>query len=89
MLCFWYDTDQPLEDQSRENTLYVHVFGDFGTQPMPYHWDRFYWCIKGMAQSVGALTVPMPHFVDDSAMIGRRRRALDRGGDKMRRFLHL
>ena len=87
MLCHWYDTELPLDEQDRENTLYVHVFGDFGTQPMPFHWDRFYWCVKGMARSVGALTSPMPHFVDDCALIGRRKRRIDRGGDRMRRFL--
>ena len=70
MYVWWFDVDQPLESQDKPNTLYVHVFGDFGTAPLPGIWDAFFRCVKGIARVAGALTLPMPHFVDDSSIIG-------------------
>ena len=70
MYVWWFDVDRPLEDQVRPNTLYVHVFGDFGTSPMPGVWDKFFRCVKAMAQLDGVLKSPMPHYVDDNSLIG-------------------
>ena len=35
MYVHWFDVNLPLEGQKAPNTLYIHVFGDFGTSPMP------------------------------------------------------
>ena len=67
---WWYDVDRPLADQAGPNTLYAHVFGDFGTAAMPGVWDRFFRCVKAMATLEGVLTLPMPHYVDDNSLIG-------------------
>ena len=70
MYVWWYDINLPLESQNGPNTLYVHVFADFGTAPLPGIWDKFFKCVKAMATFDGILTLPMPHFVDDSSLIG-------------------
>ena len=70
MYVWWYDVDRPLADQAGPNTLYAHVFGDFGTAAMPGVWDRFFRCVKAMATLEGVLTLPMPHYVDDNSLIG-------------------
>ena len=41
MLIWWYDVDRPLDEQEEPNTLYCHVFADFGTAPLPGIWDMF------------------------------------------------
>ena len=87
MLVHWFDIEVPLDQQSEPNTLYLHKFGDFGTGPMPGIWDSFVRCTKAMARSEHVLTKPMPHFVDDLAMIGRRRRSTDRDARKLARWL--
>ena len=70
MYVHWYDVDKPLEEQQAPNTLYVHVFGDFGTSTLPGIWDLFVKCLKGMAMVEHILTLPMPHYVDDNGLIG-------------------
>ena len=42
MYVHWYDVDRPLSEQDKPNTLYVHVFADFGTPPLPGIWDMFW-----------------------------------------------
>ena len=70
MYVWWYDVDRPLEEQTGPNTLYVHVFADFGSAPLPGIWDKFFRCVKALATLDGVLTLPMPHFVDDNSVIG-------------------
>ena len=89
MLVHWFDVDLPLEDQERPNTLYVHLFCDFGTGPVPGIWNSFVWCIKGMARGAGVLQKPLPHFVDDLTMIGRRRKSTDRECKRFAKWLQL
>ena len=70
MYVWWYDVDRPLEEQSKPNTLYAHLFADFGTSPLPGVWDLFWRALKLMAKRDGVLILPMPHHVDDNAIIG-------------------
>ena len=77
MYVWWFDVDRPLEEQDGPNTLYVHLFGDFGTSPMPGVWDKFFRCVKAMAQLDGVLKSPMPHYVDDNSLIGPDAESLD------------
>ena len=42
MYVWWFDVDRPLEEQDAPNTLYMHVFADFGTGPLPGIWDTFF-----------------------------------------------
>ena len=70
MYVWWFDVDRPLSEQKGPNTLYMHVFADFGTGPLPGIWDKFWKVCKAMATITGALTLPMPHFVDDNSVIG-------------------
>ena len=70
MYVWWFDVDRPLAEQPKPNTLYMHVFADFGTGPLPGIWDKFFRVCKAMAKVEGVLTLPMPHFVDDNSVIG-------------------
>ena len=83
MLIWWYDVDRPLEEQDGPNTLYCHIYADFGTAPLPGIWDLFWKAIKAMAQHDGVLTLPMPHFVDDNTLIGPTAEEVDSVGDKL------
>ena len=87
MYVWWYDVNLPLEGQSGPNTLYVHVFADFGTAPLPGIWDKFFRCVKAMAELDGVLTLPMPHFVDDSSLIGPDMAEVNRVAEKLRAYL--
>jgi hypothetical protein len=70
MYVWWYDVDIPIVEQDGPNTLYVHMFGDFGTSAMPGVWDKIFRCVKAMATLDGVLNLPMPHYVDDNSIIG-------------------
>jgi hypothetical protein len=83
MYVWWYDVDAPLEAQTKPNTLYVHVFADFGAAPMPGIWNLFFRCLKGMAQQDGVLTLPMPHYVDDNGIIGPTREEVDSVAERL------
>lgn len=87
MYVWWYDVDAPLEEQLEPNTLYVHVFGDFGTSAMPGIWDKFFRCVKAMATLDGVLTLPMPHYVDDNSLIGPEPAAVDAEAEKLGHYL--
>ena len=87
MYVYWYDVHRPLEEQTSPNTLYVHVFGDFGTSTMPGIWDRFFRCVKAMAQCRGILTLPMPHYVDDNSIIGPDKGEVDRVAEQLGDYL--
>ena len=87
MYVWWYDVNLPIEAQSGPNTLYVHVFADFGTAPLPGIWDKFFRCVKAMATLDGILALPMPHFVDDSSLIGPDSAEVDTMGDLLTEYL--
>ena len=87
MFVHWFDIDKPLDVQTAPNTMYVHTFGDFGTSPMPGVWDKFFRCVKAMARVAGALTLPMPHFVDDNSLIGPDQDVVDAEAAKLGAFL--
>lgn len=87
MYVWWYDVDLPLDEQKEPNTLYVHIFGDFGTSAMPGVWDKFFRCVKAMAALDGILTLPMPHYVDDNSLIGPDPRHVDAEAEKLGRYL--
>ena len=77
MYVWWFDTDLPLKDQVEPNTLYVHIFADFGTSALPGIWDKFFRCLKALAIMDGVLTLPMPHYVDDNSLIGPTQAVVD------------
>ena len=87
MYVIWYDVDKPLSEQSSPNTLYTHVFGDFGTAAMPGVWDMFWRCVKAMAEVAGVQRHPMPHFVDDNSIIGPSAAAVDAEAKDLGRFV--
>ena len=87
MYIWWYDVDRPLEKQSKPNTLYAHLFADFGTAPLPGIWDLFWRAIKLMAKQDGVLKLPMPHHVDDNAIIGPTAEEVDRVGDEFTEYV--
>lgn len=87
MYVWWYDTDRPLSEQSGPNTLYVHTFADFGSAPLPAIWDKFFKCVKAMAILDNVLTLPMPHFVDDSSLIGPSEDETDAVADALTRYM--
>ena len=87
MYVWWYDVDLPLEEQEEPNTLYVHVFGDFGTSGMPGVWDKFFRCVKAMAVLDSVLTLPMPHYVDDNSLIGPDADLVDEVAEKLGRYM--
>ena len=87
MLVWWYDVDRPLCDQSEYNTLYVHIYADFGTAPLPGIWNIFFRCVKAMAIYDGVLTLPMPHYVDDNSIIGESDAVVDAQGELLSDYL--
>ena len=87
MYVIWYDVDKPLSEQQKPNTLYTHVFGDFGTAAMPGVWDMFWRCVKAMAKVAGVLKHPMPHFVDDNSLIGPDPAEIDAEAERLGEFV--
>ena len=87
MYVIWYDIDRPLSEQKAPNTLYTHVFGDFGTAAMPGVWDMFWRCVKAMAEVAGVRALPMPHFVDDNSIIGPNAAEVDTEAEALGRFV--
>ena len=83
MLIWWYDVDRPLDEQEGPNTLYCHIFADFGTAPLPGIWDLFWKAIKAMAVYDKVLTLPMPHFVDDNTIVGPTAEVVDAVGESL------
>ena len=58
--------------------LLLHLFGDFGTAGMPGTFKKFLVdVVLGMARSEQVLTLPMLVWVDDCALVGERREAVD------------
>ena len=58
-------------DSSTEESLFVHLFGDFGTNGMPGTFKIFLVdVVVQMARSEFVLTLPMVVYVDDAALVG-------------------
>ena len=57
--------------EDTEMSLFANIFGDFGAAGMPGTFKRFFVdVVVNMARSVRVLTLPMPVYVDDCALIG-------------------
>ena len=64
-------------DDTDKLTLFMHVCGDFGTRGMPGVFKIFFSdVVVNMARSEGVLTLPMPIYVDDMALIGQFKRVV-------------
>ena len=64
-------------DNTDSLTLFMHVCGDFGTRGMPGVFKIFFSdVVVNMARSEGVLTLPMPIYVDDMALIGQFKRVV-------------
>jgi hypothetical protein len=62
---FYATPDSPFQH------LFVHLCGDFGTSGMPGVFKMFFVdVVVNMARSVQVLTLPLPVYVDDCALIG-------------------
>ena len=58
-------------------SLFANIFGDFGAAGMPGTFKRFFVdVVVNMARSVRVLTLPMPVYVDDCALIAPLRSTL-------------
>ena len=57
--------------EDTEMSLFANIFGDFGAAGMPGTFKRFFVdVVVQMARSMHVLTLPMPIYVDDCALIG-------------------
>ena len=64
--------------EDTEMSLFANIFGDFGAAGMPGTFKRFFVdVVVNMARSVRVLTLPMPVYVDDCALIGPCPAAVD------------
>jgi len=69
---FYATPDSPFQH------LLVHLCGDFGTSGMPGVFKMFFVdVVVNMARSVQVLTLPLPVYVDDCALIGAIRMVVD------------
>ena len=58
-----------------DDTVFCHLFGDFGTRGMPGTFKIFLVdCIVNMARSEFVLTLPLEIYVDDAALMGPHNR---------------
>eukprot|EP00966_Prymnesium_polylepis_P104734 2425961-Prymnesium_polylepis.1 len=65
-------------DEASELTLFMHVCGDFGAAGMPGTFKIFFVdVVVQMARSEFVLTLPLPVYVDDCALIGARSDRVD------------
>ncbi len=87
MYVHWFDVDTPLSEQSAPNTLYMHVFGDFGAAPLPGLWEKFFRCVKAIAEVLGIVKDPVLTYVDDNSFIGAKQYAVDAEAERMAKFL--
>ena len=68
-LFWWYAVDAAAPPD--QMWLYMHVCGDFGAAGLPGTWKIFFTdVVVGVARSEEVLTLPMPVYVDDCALIG-------------------
>ena len=79
---FFFIWDNVFDGTCGQDTLYVHVCGDFGAAGLPGEFKLFFAdALDGMARSEGVLTLPMSIYVDDTAHLGPDAAALDREGE--------
>ena len=84
----WFDVREADDSMSLEMFLYLHVCGDFGTSGFPGTFKIFFTdVVVNMARSELVLTLPMPVFVDDMALIGKIRAELMREWNSFKAFL--
>ena len=84
----WFDVREVDESTSMSMFLYMHVCGDFGTSGFPGTFKIFFTdVVVNMARSESVLTLPMPVFVDDMALIGPITAHLVREWDRFKAFL--
>ena len=84
-LHWWFNVDESGDPD--EMWMYVHLTGDFGASGMPGTWKIFFDVMIGTARSVGVLTLPMPVYVDDLALIGQVAAQVDSEGEQLRDWL--
>ena len=84
-LCHWYSTEVGDADRL---WLYMHLCCDFGAAGVPGTWKLFFAdTIVGVARSEGYLTLPLPIYVDDLALIGPVQLSVDAEGERLGKWL--
>jgi len=83
----WYNVDLPIEQQTTMDTLYMHLFADFGSAGAPECWYIILDVLVSLARMENILTLPMEVYVDDLSHIGDDRILLDEEGEKVSAFL--
>ena len=85
-LFWWYAVDDTAPTD--QMWLYMHVCGDFGAAGLPGTWKMFFTdVVVGVARSEAVLTLPMPVYVDDCALIGRVAAEVDAEGAAFTQWL--
>ena len=87
MLFLWYDIDLPLDRQPTADTLYVHVFADFGTVGCPLEWFEFFSTVLDLARMECVLRSDLVLYVDDLSHVGDDDVLLDAEGEELESFL--
>ena len=88
MLFQWWDVAAEAEGRPKVWCLFVHLFAGFGMAGLPGVWKiLFSDVLVGMARSEQKLTLPMPVFVDDAAIIGADSIQVDLEGASLAAFL--
>jgi hypothetical protein len=84
----WWDVIAEAAGREAAWCLFVHLFAGFGMAGLPGVWKILFSdvCV-GMARSEQQLTLPMPVFVDDAAIIGEDASQVDREGASLAAFL--
>jgi hypothetical protein len=84
-MLWWYGV---WDGSEQEMFLYVHLTADFGAAGVPGTWKVFFTdVIVGVARSELVITLPMPVYVDDCALIGAVASMVDAEGVKLRLWL--
>ena len=87
MFC-WFDVREDDDSVDSAMFLYMHICGDFGTSGFPGTFKIFFTdVVVNMARSMAILTLPMPVFVDDMALIGAVTPRLEKEWDDFKAFL--
>ena len=83
-LSYWYTVAVGEGVNLDEMWLYAHVCGDFGAAGMPGTWKVFFTdVLVGVARSESVLTLPLPVYVDDMALIGSCPVVVDAEGEAL------
>ena len=88
MLFQWFDVEAEQRGEVPGWSLFVHLFAGFGMSGLPGVWKiLFQDVVVGMARSERQLTLPMPVFVDDAAVIGSTESEVNLEGAALAAFL--